>query len=267
MDPVRWWPSGVPQGMATVGTALATYTALSKLGNVTPRARVLAAIGAAGATSTHIIYNSAIENSVGFHRLMYGWTEYKRTNKWPSLDAIAQNKTDTEINDFVVNAMKSADDTIVKKIVEETSKNNFLPSNLSDNFFDSIVNIIFKEIMQFIKPVQVEGVLGDLIGQRMFIEIILFLTSIFIVFLFIVLLLNLIFLLNKDRILKRFNNKFFNIYFNYQELVSKIALFYLPIFILLGLYTLTHGLHWLLANQIPYDVLGIDLNQFISGKK
>lgn len=44
MDPVRWWPSGVPQGWTIVGTALATFGALSKIPGVSPRARVLGAL-------------------------------------------------------------------------------------------------------------------------------------------------------------------------------------------------------------------------------
>ena len=31
VDPVRWWPSGVPQGWTIIGTGLATFAVLSKL--------------------------------------------------------------------------------------------------------------------------------------------------------------------------------------------------------------------------------------------
>lgn len=68
MDPVRWYPAGVPQGMAVVGGGLATYTALSRLSNVSPRIRVLASLGAMGVSSVHIAYHAALENSVGFNR-------------------------------------------------------------------------------------------------------------------------------------------------------------------------------------------------------
>jgi len=75
MDPVRWYPSGVPQGIGVVGGGLATYATLSRLGNVSPRMRVLASLGAMGVSSAHIVYNSALENSVGFNRLAWGFTK------------------------------------------------------------------------------------------------------------------------------------------------------------------------------------------------
>lgn len=48
MDPVRLWPSGVPQSMAIIGTALATYTLLSRVPAVNARTRVLASLAGAG---------------------------------------------------------------------------------------------------------------------------------------------------------------------------------------------------------------------------
>ena len=90
MDPVRWWPSGVPQGIATIASSIGVYGALTKL-NATPRLRVIGALVSAGVTSSHIIYNSALsqENSVGFNRFMVGITQYKETGKWPSISDIA----------------------------------------------------------------------------------------------------------------------------------------------------------------------------------
>jgi hypothetical protein len=70
MDIVRWWPSGVTQGWAIVGTALATFTALSRIPNISPKLRFLGALGSAGVTASQITYHSAVENSVGFNRLM-----------------------------------------------------------------------------------------------------------------------------------------------------------------------------------------------------
>jgi hypothetical protein len=114
--------------------------------------------------------------------------------------------------------------------------------DLSD-LINKLTDIIFKETMQILKPVQVQGFFDDLIGQRMFIEIILFIMCISIILLFIVFIFNLIFLFNKDKIIKKFNNKFITFYINYQAVFSWITLFFIPILIFTGLFTLCQGLH------------------------
>jgi hypothetical protein len=45
---------------------------------------------------------------------------------------------------------------------------------------------------------------------------------------------------------------------------SWITLFFIPILIFTGLFTLCQGLHWLITNQIPYESLEVDLHKFIS---
>ena len=96
--------------------------------------------------------------------------------------------------------------------------------------------------MQILQPVPVQGFFYDLIGQRMFIEVILFITCILTILLIIAFIFNLIFLLNKDKIIKFFDNKIFTLYLKYQAFLAKITIFYLPIFIGLGLFTICQGL-------------------------
>lgn len=268
MDPVRWWPSGVPQGWTVVGTGLATYGFLSKIPGISPRARVLSALASAGVSATHLTYHSALENSVGFNRFMWGLTEYRKTGTWPSIDQVAKTTTDKQLSDFASEAVKHADNSTVQSIVNEVSANKFIPSSNWDysDFINQLSDLIFKQAIQLLKPAHVHGFLDDLIGQRMFIEIILFIMCICIILLIIISIFNLIFLFNKDKIIKKFDNKFITFYIKYQTFLSRVTLFYLPIFIFTGLFTLCHGLYWLVTNQIPYESLDIDLHQFISSK-
>src|SRR6267154_1967485 len=233
MDPVRWWPSGVPQGWTIVGTALVTFGALSRLPGVSPRARVLGALASAGVSASQITYQSAIENPVGFNRLMWGLSEYRRTGIWPSIEEASKSNNEKQVNDFASEAIKHADNSKVESIVSEVRGQKFLPSSNSDNsdLMNEFIDLIFKETMQVLKPVQVQGFLDDLIGQRM---------------------------------INKFDNKFITFYVKYQAFLSRITLFYIPIFILIGLFTICHGLHWLVTNQIPYESLEIDLHKFIS---
>jgi hypothetical protein len=274
MDPVRWWPSGIPQSSAIVGTALLTFYSLGKMGNVSPRFRVLGALGAAGVAVTQITYHSAIENSVGFNRFAWSLSEARQTGRWPSVDQISQISKD-QLDKFVQAEISKADSSKVNSILNEISKINkgnnnteFVSSNVNGvDLSDLIVKLsdfMFKETMQLINPIYVQGFFDDLIGQRIFIEVILFILVISIILLFIFFILNIIFILNKDRIINKFNNRFITFYIKYQSFLSKLALIYTPILIFIGLITLCHGLHWLLTNQIPYHSLGIDLHKFIS---
>lgn len=246
MDPVRWWPSGVPQGWGVVGTGIGVFAALSKVPGVSPRARLLGALAGAGVSASQITYHSALENSVGFNRMMGGLTEYRRTGVWPSIDRM--NTVDSKILDEVVNnAAKSVDtnkvDNMVKEITEKS--NNFLPnsnSNISD-FISHLTDLLFKNTMQFVQPVPVQGYFDDLIGQRIFIEVSLLIMALSVTLLFIVFIFNILFLLNKDKIINKFDNKFITFYVKYQAFFSRLSLIWIPILIISGLFTITHGLH------------------------
>ena len=94
-DPVRWWPSGVPQAWGVIGSALVTYRTLA---NANPRARALAVLAVTGASTSLVLIHSALVNSVGFHRFLFGLTEYNRTGIWPSIDEVQNRYTDQTVN-------------------------------------------------------------------------------------------------------------------------------------------------------------------------
>lgn len=187
---------------------------------------------------------------------------------WPSIVQIAKINKDKQVNDFITEAVTHADKSTVENIINEANGTGFLSSSNIDysDFISKLIDLIFKKTMEIllIKPVEVQGYFDDLIGQRMFIEIILFILCISIILLFIFFIFNLIFLLNKDKIIKKFNNKLIIFYIKYQVFLSWITLFFIPILIFISLLTLCHGLHWLITNQIPYENLEIDLHKFIS---
>jgi Fe2+ transport system protein B len=151
--------------------------------------------------------------------------------------------------------------------------NNYDKSNKFVSSSDSIIDLctqlfekIFKEVMQFLNAMPVQGHFDDLVGQRMFLEVILLVMCGLVFLLFIIFIFNLIYLLNIEKISKLFNNKFISFYFKYQNFLSKITLYYIPFFIGLGLLTIFQGLHWLITHQIPFEALNIDLHQFVSSE-
>ncbi len=75
---------------------------------------------------------------------------------------------------------------------------------------------------------------------------------------------NIVIILNKDKIINRFNNRYIVWYIKYQVILSKITLFYFPLLLLTGLFTLCHGHYWLITHQIPYFDIDTDLHQYVS---
>lgn len=275
-DPVRYWPSGVPQGMGVVGSGLAAFGLLSRLSNCSPRLRVLGALGAAGASASTIAYQTAIENPVGFNRFMYGLSTWRETGKWPSLEEIKSSVSDKHIEDFVTSELTKADSALVNGIVNEVQKSisaagggkNFISSGSdSTDTLNKLLDVFFNNITSVLRGVQVEGYLDDLIGQQIIIHIILFVLVISLIFLFLFYIINNIIILNKDKILSRFENKYIKYYLKYQSFLVHLSLIYLPILIVIGLLVLTHGLYFLITHQIPYESLGVDLHSYVSSKK
>jgi hypothetical protein len=270
-DPVRYWPSGVPQSVSIIGSGLAVFGVLSKISNCSPRLRVLGALGASGVSASTIAYQSALENPVGFNRFMYGISKLIETGRYPSLEEIKSGVSDKQLEDFVKTAITKSDVVTVEKVVSEVKNliekgNNFVPIDLSD-FNNKLLDVIFSALASIVRGVHVEGYLDDLLGQQIIINMILFVLVLSLIFLFIFYIINNIIILNKDKILSKFENKYIKIYIKYQTFLAKLSLIYVPIFILLGLIVLAHGLHFTITHQIPYDSLGIELHTYVSSKK
>ena len=270
-DPARLWPAGVPQSLATVGAGLAVFNTLVKVGACNPRLRVLASLGAAGVTASTITYHSSIEHSIGFNRFMFGITESAHTGRWPSIDQILSNRVEqNKLDEFVAKAMQKADPNQVSSTIEEVTQkigpvNNYTPDS-TDNLTDQLMDTFFRVVTTVLKPEHVEGYFDDLVGQQIIIQIILLLMVISILLLFLFLLLNILFILYKDAILSKVENKFIKLYLKYQVIMSRLALIYTPLLIIFGLFVLIHGFSFMITHPIPYGSLNIDLHTYVSSK-
>lgn len=117
------------------------------------------------------------------------------------------------------------------------------------------------------KPAELEGTIGDLLGQQFVIYILLFILVISLIFLFTSYVINIFIFINKDKILKKFKNKWIIYYIKYQSFIIKISLIYIPIFIFIGLFILLIVIHFLLTHFIPIEELGISLDTPIGNSK
>lgn len=288
-DPSRWRPTGTPQSWGIIGSALLAYRTFQ--GN--HRVKAIAALGALGIFSGITIYTHAIENPNGFNRVMYGLSERLRTGRWPypdrsvnperlrrnfhkALDAANNRRNGGNSNSFLDNSfcpLAKGDNEIQNnplipdgvEIISTESVNielnkacevtNFFGLKNLDSILDTTINFLFS----LFKSVPVSGQLDELLGQQFVIYISLLILVISVLLLFIVYMINNIFLHNKEFILKYFNNKLLRMYFTYQGILAKIAIFYLPILIIIGLIVISHGLYFLITHPIPFEELGVDL--------
>lgn len=255
-DPVRWLPSGTTQSWACLGAAVALYRTIPG----TPKIKATAALTSLGVTIPMSIFSQIVENPNGFNKFMFSYFEYKRTNRWPLL---AENRviTDNQL------------DPIITKVTEEANNNpvvnqaqNLLPNDVGNSISHFINDTLNMFLMYLSQSAPVEGYLDDLIGQQLIIYILLLIVVISTIFLFLVYLFVLFILSNKDYFLTRFNNKYINFFIRYQLFLSKLSLFILPIFIMIGLLQLLIGIYFLVTHMIPYDSLGIDLHKYVSNK-
>jgi hypothetical protein len=89
----------------------------------------------------------------------------------------------------------------------------------------------------------------------MAIEVILLIMCVSLILLFIFFIMNIIFILNKEWIKAKFNTRIISIYIKYKTILRKMALIYAPMFRIIC----SHGLYWLIINQIPSEYLNLDL--------
>ena len=267
-DPVRWWPSGVPQTWAILAGMFGAY----KIVSGSPRIKVLAAFGSLGITAPAIVLHSAIENPVGFHTFMHNFIVYKRTGHWPAPGSPLPSAASIE-NTLALEAAKEAESLAIPT---ETGSNLSINSSINDKLLPSgssieelinnLVNSMVTQLLNIFKPINTIGFLDDLVGQQMFILILLLIITMSIILLFILYVFNNILLHNKVWLINRFNNRFIKLYIRYQIFIVKLNLIYLPIIIFIGLFSLFIGLQFLVTHPIPFDTLDLDLHTIVGRK-
>lgn len=230
MDPARIWPSGVPQSASIIGSALAVYATLIKL-NVNPRIKVLSALSAAAITTGNVIYHSALENSLGFNRFMFGLTKYNNQgNTWPSVEVEAMKVSEETISKFAEEYMKKKiDETVlakVKEVLDSQSKSfiSDIPDFFSNLEVSKLADFFFNVVFTILKPVSATGFFEYLVGQHIIILISLLIIGVFTSILFIIFLVNLTIFINREYLINRFSNKWIRFYVTFQTRLIKYSL-------------------------------------------
>ena len=208
--PQSKWPAGSTQ-VASITTS-AYLAARSMPGG--PLQKGAAALAAGTTISAAVAYFHAVEHPNGFNNLYSKIISKNSINN----DSVTNNKVSKFISDD--NSEQWAD--ILAKLVKTFG----LEPKSSDLSFDVLVN------------------------QHLAIIYILYFMIISIIILTIIFIITLAFYYYKDYFLNNFTNYYINLYIKYQIILAKIFIVIYPLFLVLGLYVLCHGLHYLAVHPI-----------------
>lgn len=284
-DPVRWWPSGVPQTWSIIGSSLAIYRFLP----LPPRLRAIYALGSMGITIPTMIIFNGIENPNGFNRLMYSFDYRLRTGVWPHPSLVPNVVEDRYIDQVyrerTLQELQNAN-TINNNLVDNTSglqggpgssgagnsgsgfTSNFTGDQLpsGNDLINSMINKFFELFSHLFNPIISEGYLDDLIGQHLMFQMLILIVSISILLLIVVFLIISFFLKKKDYLMNKFDNKYIKMYLRYQFLIAKASYYIIPILIGIGLLDNIVMLYYMLTHPIPYHVIPVSLHIYVKGE-
>nr|AWN55956.1 hypothetical protein [Pleurotus pulmonarius] len=129
------------------------------------------------------------------------------------------------------------------------SNNNFGPYG---EMFNTIINNLFDKFKFILEPLPVNYSNEILANQIHDLSILLFILSVLITVLLILLLFNILILINMDKIIKIFKNKFILFYLEWNKKVISIEVFLLGGSILYFMYTLSKGILFIATHPINF---------------
>nr|YP_009463055.1 hypothetical protein [Pleurotus platypus]AUW35298.1 hypothetical protein [Pleurotus platypus] len=246
-DPVRVFPTPLPQVWGTVGTAAAVHRIVP--GN--PRIKALVALGSLGVSIPITIYSMAIENPNGLTTVLRAISYFKANNKWP---------TETNSGKFVTS------EEISKQLSSE-NVSKFIDSSIFDSFsLEMIMEKYIQLVFTVFKPASFEGYLDDLLGQQLLIHLLLLMSILGVLIFFSIFIFLLIFNSKKEYLLSKFNNKYLQFYIKYQYLLLKFSLIWMPVVIFIGLVQILVMTIFLITHTIPIEAFPVDPHMYILSK-
>ena len=118
--------------------------------------------------------------------------------------------------------------------------------------FNTIINNLFDKFKFILEPLPVNYSNEILANQIHDLSILLFILSVLITVLLILLLFNILILINMDKIIKIFKNKFILFYLEWNKKVISIEVFLLGGSILYFMYTLSKGILFIATHPINF---------------
>ena len=127
------------------------------------------------------------------------------------------------------------------------------PSQNLEDFYNKTFGTLLEFFANFIQPVKVDYSNEVLATQINDLSIVLFILSVLIIFLLIAFLFNIIILINSDRILNFFTNKYIRAYINFNKKIISIEVILLGGNIIYFMYNLSYGIHFIATHPITFN--------------
>lgn len=134
--------------------------------------------------------------------------------------------------------------------INSASNNSFISSNDINNILNNFISGLFENLKYILEPVQANYSNEILANQIYDLSIILFILSILIIVLILALLFNILLLINMDRIIKFFNNKYIKWYLLLNKKFISIEVFILGISIISFMFSLSKGILFIATHPI-----------------
>lgn len=201
--------------------------------------------------------NSRQNNSVIFEKVqenMVNWAKDAKNGESLVLQKIRENDIklkeifNGEIQNINIDSSKNSD------IGNVDIGNKFLPDNLKiDEFLtENILTPILDSFKYLFKPIIVDYS-NEILSQQIHnIAILLFILGLIIFLLLILTFINTLIIINKDRFLNYFKNKYILAYINFQLNIYKIELFFLFGIIFYFLYYLLTGILFIITHPVIF---------------
>lgn len=151
------------------------------------------------------------------------------------------------------NATKNVNQIDSQTLTSSDNLNKFIPdSNGLEDLSNKIVSNIMDFIRPILEPVQVSYSNEVLANQIHDLSILLFILSILIYILFISFIFNILVLINSDRILNYFTNKYIRWYVNFNKKIISIEVVFLSGSIFYFMYILSYGILFIATHPITF---------------
>lgn len=137
----------------------------------------------------------------------------------------------------------------IDSVLPPTSKFLNDENGLSE-LVDKIVNKIISDLKSILEPVEVDYSNELLADQIYHVSILLFILSLIIIGLFICFIVNIVIVINSEKILSYIKNKYIRWYIIFNKKMISIEIFFLSVTILYVLYDITKGLHFIATHPI-----------------
>nr|YP_004376374.1 hyp12 [Moniliophthora roreri]ADO51595.1 hyp12 [Moniliophthora roreri] len=186
---------------------------------------------------------------------------------WQNFSAIFKDSNSVEINvredknlhEIITKIIKESSSTAIGSETSSSSAaiekgNKLLPNDFSlEEIYNKTFGSLLEYFANFLQPVQVDYSNELLANQINDLSIVLFILSILIIFLFISLIINIFILINSDKLLNFFTNKYIRAYINFNKRIIQIEVFFLSANILYSMYNLSYGIHFIATHPISFN--------------